>query len=117
MTADPKTISLHELVANTNKTYNLGLDLNRTVNRLRAAGFSSEVAGGAVSRVIDFLTNTKNTTPSLGSAYAAIKKDVTAASEETCPIDHSRMDKIQLVNSREAYYCKSCNVTLPVKVQ
>lgn len=117
-------MDLKTLIAKANATYDLGLNGDRSDelhNRLKIAGYGTEVTAEKVSRTIDTILSMSDqlqagrNTPR--SVYASLKQEAVADSGDQCPRCKAGMKAVKLVGSRDAKYCLSCNITLPVKVE
>jgi len=117
-------MDLKNLIAKANVTYNLGLDADGSAelhSRLRVAGYRSEVVAEKIGHTIDTILSMSDQlrvgrdTPR--SVYASLKQEVVADSGDQCPRCKGNMRDVKLVGARDAKYCLSCSITLPIKVE
>lgn len=119
-------MKLKALIAQANKTYELGLDPNGQVmlyNRMRTAGHASEVTAKSTSPVIDAMLSISDgiegRKPPPRSVYASLKVEASppVGTEDNCPRCRITMKSVNLVGGRAASYCEPCHITLPLRVE
>lgn len=119
-------MKLKALIAQANKTYDLGLDQSGQImlyNRMRTAGHSAEVTAKSTSPVLDAMLSLSDgiegRKPPPRSVYASLKveADVPFGSEDACPRCKIEMKSVNLVGGRAAAYCEPCHITLPLRVE
>lgn len=86
--------------------------------RLVSAGFRQTVTDA--SKAIDAILQTsdhlsgRRQMATAALAYSDMKRE-SVATHDGCPRCHQRMQRIELVDARQADYCQSCAIALPVK--
>jgi hypothetical protein len=117
-----KKLSTKSLIAKANETYSLGLDEGATdelFNRMRRAGFGTEIISSKASEAIDtiLVMQKQIATGAPQAIYADLKVEADLPSDDHCPRCKGGIRRVLLVGKRQANYCQACGITLPVKVE
>jgi len=114
-------MKLSQLIQQADTVYDLELredekrDLQR---RLVSAGYDADLSSSDTSKVLDAVLQTTDSLRSRRNvavaSYSGMKVEA-APEQDGCPRCHQGMKRVGLVNDRQADYCQTCAITLPVR--
>lgn len=114
-------MKLSQLIQQADTIYDLALgetDKRELQRRLASAGYESEFDSARTPDVIDAVLQTADSLRSRRNlavaSYSGLKVEA-APQQDGCPRCHQQMKRVELVNDRNADYCQSCAITLPIR--